>query len=317
MTSLLRDTVFGSIVRLVSRNKLLRYPEEQSDFELPESWLRVCNGDTAQASEATDETLPERIPSAASSTSSYSAASSTPGPSTMGIPQDEEKQVGGDEDDGEAANLPGVALQRTRTRVETIPYTKERLEADELHEMQKTKSIPIAPRKTNDGAILVDWYASDDPENPLNWTSLRRASVTALICVYTFIVYLSSAIYTTSEYGVMEEFGVDETGAALGLSLFVLGYGVGPLLFSPLSEVAAFGRNPIYIITMFLYVIVSIPTALPGPNFNALMALRFLQGFFGSPCLASGAASIGDLYSIINLPYALVCAKETGRPLSP
>jgi DHA1 family multidrug resistance protein-like MFS transporter len=33
--------------------------------------------------------------------------------------------------------------------------------------------------------------------------------------------------------------------------------------------------------------------------------LRFLQGFFGSPCLATGGASIGDLYSLLKLPYFL------------
>ena len=56
---------------------------------------------------------------------------------------------------------------------------------------------------------------------------------------------------------------------------------------------------------MFLFVIVSIPAALVD-NFDGLMALRFLQGFFGSPCLASGGASVGDLYSLLNLPYALI-----------
>lgn len=150
------------------------------------------------------------------------------------------------------------------------------------------------PRRTRDGAILVDWYYSDDPEKPQNWSNARRALVTAALCVYTWVVYMSSAIYISSEEGVMREFGVDKTQAALGLSLFVLGYGTGPLLFSPLSELPAVGRNPVYIVTMFLYTIISIPTALVD-NYPGLMVIRFLQGFFGSPCLASGGASVGDM----------------------
>ncbi|EXL40809.1 hypothetical protein FOCG_16753 [Fusarium oxysporum f. sp. radicis-lycopersici 26381] len=36
------------------------------------------------------------------------------------------------------------------------------------------------------------------------------------------------------------------------------------------------------------------------------MAVRFLQGFFGSPCLASGGALLGDIYSIFNLLFAMM-----------
>jgi DHA1 family multidrug resistance protein-like MFS transporter len=99
----------------------------------------------------------------------------------------------------------------------------------------------------------------------------------------------------------------------------VLGYGVGPLIFSPLSELPALGRNPLYVGTMFMFVIVSIPAAVPD-NFAGLMVLRFLQGFFGSPCLASGGASIGDMYGLMTLPYALmawVASASCGPALGP
>ena len=116
-----------------------------------------------------------------------------------------------------------MRLEKTKTREDTVPNTQERLEADEIHNLNKTKSIPIIPRKTKDGSILVEWYYTDDVDNPQNWSNLRRAMITIVICIYTFVVYLSSAIYTTSEVGVMERFGVNETQAALGLALFVLG----------------------------------------------------------------------------------------------
>lgn len=209
-------------------------------------------------------------------------------------------------------------LSRASTQT-SMPFTEARLEADEQHEIEKVKSIPIAPRKTKDGSILVDWYYTDDSENPHNWSNRKRALVTTVICLYTFVVYTTSAIYTSSTEGVMKEFGVSTLVATLGLSLYVLGYGIGPLVFSPLSEIPVIGRNPVYIVTMFLFVIISIPTALVH-NFAGLMVLRFLQGFFGSPCLASGGASIGDLYSLMALPYAMmawVSAAYCGPALGP
>ncbi|KAJ5436590.1 Major facilitator superfamily domain general substrate transporter [Penicillium cf. griseofulvum] len=210
----------------------------------------------------------------------------------------------------------------TLTRASTqasMQFTEARLEADEQHEIEKLKSIPIAPKKIEDGSILVDWYYTDDPENPHNWSNRKRALITTMICLYTFVVYTTSAIYTSSTEGIMKEFGVSSLVSTLGLSLYVLGYGIGPLVFSPLSEIPTIGRNPVYIITMFLFVIISIPTAFVD-NFPGLMVLRFLQGFFGSPCLASGGASIGDMYSLMSLPYAMmawVSAAYCGPALGP
>ena len=93
----------------------------------------------------------------------------------------------------------------------------------------------------------------------------------------------------------MEAFNVSQTQATLGLSLYVIGYGVGPLVFSPLSEIPSIGRNPIYLGTLFLFVIFQIPT-IYAKNIQTVQALRFLAGFVGSPALATGGASIQDMF---------------------
>ncbi|KAI2680849.1 hypothetical protein CBS147355_3829 [Penicillium roqueforti] len=232
--------------------------------------------------------------------------------------RDEGKQKNAIRHDSNRSHEHSEPLSRSSTQA-SMQFTEARLEADEEHEIEKVESIPIAPKRTKDGSILVDWYYTDDSENPHNWSNLKRALITIVICLYTFVVYTTSAIYTSSTEGVMNEFGVSTLVATLGLSLYVLGYGTGPLIFSPLSEIPVIGRNPVYIVTMFLFVIISIPTAFVG-NFAGLMVLRFLQGFFGSPCLASGGASIGDMYSLMSLPYAMmawVSAAYCGPALGP
>jgi MFS transporter, DHA1 family, multidrug resistance protein len=115
---------------------------------------------------------------------------------------------------------------------------------------------------------------------------------------------MGSAIYTPSAAVLTERYGVSQVVAALGLSLYVLAYGLGPLLFSPLSEIPSIGRNPPYMVSFGIFVILSVPTALVD-DIGGLMVLRFLQGFFGSPCLATGGASLQDMYSLIKLPYVL------------
>lgn len=81
-------------------------------------------------------------------------------------------------------------------------------------------------------------------------------------------------------------------------------YSTGPLLWSPLTEIPAIGRNPPYMITLIIFVILQVPTALVN-NFAGLCVLRFLAGFFGSPPLATGGASLQDMYSIKTRTFAL------------
>jgi DHA1 family multidrug resistance protein-like MFS transporter len=307
MSSIIRDAPIGHLIRLATGGRLLKYPEEESDFTLPEPWARLLDEKETSGLDHQKST----DPSDSYTTTSSSASSMTD------VSDNEESQAR--HADAIHPGPDATTLTRTRSRPIVQANIEDRYEVDLLHEIEKTKSIPIIPQKTKDGAILVDWYYTDDPGNPQNWTSLYRAMITILICLYTFVVYSSSAIYTTSEEGVMKEFGVDSTQASLGLALFVLGYGIGPLLFSPLSELPSIGRNPVYIWTMFGFVIVSIPAALVT-NYPGLMVLRFLQGLFGSPCLANGAASLGDMYSMMTLPYAMsawVSAAYCGPALGP
>ena len=182
------------------------------------------------------------------------------------------------------------------TRTSTKPYTSERFDVEQSIAAEKTTSVVLAPTKTADGTILVDWYTTDDPANPQNWPASRKAWVLLQLCAYSLAVYGASSMYVPGEEGVMEKFNVGATPAAIGLAIYVVGYGVGPLLFAPLSEIASIGRNWVYIPTFFLFVILSIPTAVVN-NYAGLLVLRFLTGFFGSPCLANGGASVGDMVS--------------------
>lgn len=290
MSDLIREAPLGQAIRFLTRNRVLQYPEEKPDFELPGVYRTALGGK--------------------SSPSRSGSESVTPLETEKEKPYPHRRST----DDLEA-----VGLTRTKSRGATVPYTEDRLEVEAELALERTKTIPIAPQKTADGNILVDWYTTDDPANPQNWSNTKRGFVTLVICLYTFAVYTGSAIYTSSELGVIEHFGVNATDASLPLSLYVLAYGIGPLIFAPLSEIPLVGRSPVYIVTFLLFVILSIPTAAVN-TFAGLLVLRFLQGFFGSPCLANGGATVQDMYSLLKLPYALtvwVAAAYCGPALGP
>ena len=292
MSDLIREAPLGQVIRFLTRNKVLQYPEEKPDFELPDVYRTV---------------LQEKF------SSSRAASSESP---NRPLDVDQEKLS---LERNSAKDLESGSLTRTKSRTETTPYTEERLEIEHELSLERTKSKPIAPVKTSDGHILVDWYTTDDPANPQNWSNSKRGFVSLILCLYTFAVYTGSAIYSSGTEGVVKEFGVSPTAASLPLSLYVLAYGLGPLLFAPLSELPLIGRSPVYFVTFLIFVIISFPTAVVN-NFAGLLVLRFLQGFFGSPCLANGGATMQDMYSLLHLPYAMtlwVSAAYCGPALGP
>jgi MFS transporter, DHA1 family, multidrug resistance protein len=297
---MLRDAPIGQLIRLATGSRFLRFPEEEPGFQLP--WEHVLADE--KAADAAAESSPAR-----------------PATQTPASPDSEKEQPVGSEDLEKAERDPNALTQlptarsqisrttrlttsRTVTREQTRPWTAERYNTEQEEAVDRVQSSVIIPTRTEDGVILVDWYTTDDPENPQNWSSMRKAGATSIIVFYTFVAYCASAIYTSSVPGIMERFDVGPTKASLLLSMYVLGYGIGPLLFSPISEIPLIGRNWPYITSFALFTILAVPTAL-ADSWGSLMALRFITGFMSSPALATGGASMGDLYSILKLPYAL------------
>ncbi len=99
---------------------------------------------------------------------------------------------------------------------------------------------------TKESPFIVSWLDSD-PRNPYNWSVTKRALITCCISVSSLAASLSSSAYTGSSRQVEQHFHVGTEVATLGLSLFVLGFAVGPILFAPLSEL--YGRQPVFIST--------------------------------------------------------------------
>jgi DHA1 family multidrug resistance protein-like MFS transporter len=121
--------------------------------------------------------------------------------------------------------------------------------------------------------------------------------------IMTFTVYMASAIWSPAVAIGAEHFGVSELISTLGITTFgmspssyalghsanslVVGYGVGPLFLSPLSEIPSIGRTTPYIICLLLFCAIQLPTAAVN-HIAPFLVLRFLAGFLGSPPLATG-----------------------------
>lgn len=81
---------------------------------------------------------------------------------------------------------------------------------------------------------IVTWLPND-PCNPMNYPSGIKWTITALVAIATLSVSFASSAYSGGLREIRTELGVSEILATLGISLFVLGFALGPLMWAPLS----------------------------------------------------------------------------------
>lgn len=116
----------------------------------------------------------------------------------------------------------------------SIPYW--RMLTDQAAITQEVLDYDYPGSGTEEDPYSVSWIPND-PRNPMQFSTMRKLSITLIVAFSTMVVSLTSSAYSGSVGEVVAYFGVSTQVATLGLSLFVLGFAVGPLLWAPLSEV--------------------------------------------------------------------------------
>ncbi|KAK6894181.1 Major facilitator superfamily multidrug transporter NAG4, partial [Candida tropicalis] len=140
---------------------------------------------------------------------------------------------------------------------------------------------------------LVDWV-DGDKQNPKNFSKSFKWICTVLLGLICFVVALGSAIVTGDMDAPAEYFGVSmEVMILASVTMFVIGFGVGPLVFAPMSEEV--GRKPIYVVTLFVAVIFIIPCG-AAKNIGTMIICRLIDGIaFSAPMTLIGG-SLADLW---------------------
>lgn len=92
---------------------------------------------------------------------------------------------------------------------------------------------------------------------------------------------------------IVRDFHVsNSTVEVLLVSIYLLGFAIGPLVISPLSEV--YGRLWIYYVTNVCFLALTLGCAW-APNIGAFMAFRFLAGCAAVAPLTIGGGTIADV----------------------
>lgn len=191
-----------------------------------------------------------------------------------------------------------TAISRTRTRqidgASSPSSNEDALESDNNEKGKEGDSSGANDEAPDlDPEIEFVTFVTGDPENPHNWPAWIRWSYTVLLSILVICVAYGSACISGGLGTVEKKYHVGMEAAILSCSLMVIGFSLGPLIWSPVSDL--YGRRVAYFVSMGLYVIFNIPCAL-APNLGCLLACRFLCGVWSSSGLCLVGGSIADMF---------------------
>lgn len=217
--------------------------------------------------------------------------------SITGLPdsshEDVEKQIPGHEFDMDLQSLHSAVRVETRASVRSkasrvLSIVSRRSKTD--RKGLRYELLPVTD--LNEG--IVGWEGQDDPEMPLNFPMWKKWLLVGLLAAITLLTPFASSILSPGISKLMVEFNNDESiVGSMTVSIYLLGYVVGPLFLAPLSEI--YGRKPVLGAANIFFCIWQIGCAL-APNIATLIVFRFFTGLGGAGCLTLGGGVIGDMF---------------------
>ncbi|KAH8592962.1 major facilitator superfamily domain-containing protein [Bisporella sp. PMI_857] len=194
---------------------------------------------------------------------------------------------------GPRKSLDGNSIKRTATRSSTRSKLSKAVTNLTRRSTRKGLEPIKIPLSDLDNGI-VGWDSQTDPMNPLNFPNSRKWLLLGLLSAITFISPLASSMFAPAVSFMNETFDNTSTIlSSLSVSIFILGYAVGPLFLAPLSEI--YGRRYVLTAANVFFCVWQIGCAL-APSLNSLIVFRFLAGIGGSGCLTIGGGVIADCF---------------------
>ncbi|EWZ97444.1 hypothetical protein FOWG_01915 [Fusarium oxysporum f. sp. lycopersici MN25] len=147
--------------------------------------------------------------------------------------------------------------------------------------------------QTQSESDIVWWDGDKDRQNPYNFATWKKVLNCVLVSALTFVTPLASSMFAPGVPQLMVEFGSQSRElASFCVSVYVLGFAAGPMIFAPLSEL--YGRQVVYHCCNAGFIVFVIACA-KAPSLSSFIAFRFLSGTFGSTPITNGGGTIADM----------------------
>ncbi|GME38295.1 mfs transporter [Neofusicoccum parvum] len=148
-------------------------------------------------------------------------------------------------------------------------------------------------KTTSDGKIVLIPQPSDDSDDPLNWSRLKKHVVFAALIMPSFLADFGISYGAVTFEKQAETWDVSVAKAANSISGAIFMQGVGGLFAVPFTE--RYGRLPVLFWSQLLALAVVIAATL-SPTYASFTAARTLQGLFNTPPQVIGLTVIHDMF---------------------
>ncbi|KAK3311443.1 major facilitator superfamily domain-containing protein [Chaetomium strumarium] len=179
----------------------------------------------------------------------------------------------------------GLRNAPARTSHSSIPTGVHRQVPDETVESPK--------KKTRDGKIILDPQPEESANDPLNWPAWRRDLALLSLGLFCMVGGGTTPLLAAGFTDVAEEYGVSVHSVSLTTGLYMMGMGLGSVIFSPTAIL--WGKRPVYLFGAVVYIATSIWCA-SSPNFISLVLARIFQGIAVSPVECLPSATIAEIF---------------------
>ncbi|KAF2151232.1 major facilitator superfamily [Myriangium duriaei CBS 260.36] len=150
---------------------------------------------------------------------------------------------------------------------------------------------PLLPEREE---YVVEFDGPDDPLHAQNWPNAKKLRIAVALGYVTLCAAFGSSIFSAAIFSIGSEFHFGTEVSTLGVSLYVLGFATGPIIWAPMSEL--YGRKMPLIISSFGFSIFSLAVAV-GKDAQTVFICRFFGGFFGACPLTCVGAVFADMYN--------------------
>ncbi|EXJ80790.1 hypothetical protein A1O3_07074 [Capronia epimyces CBS 606.96] len=219
--------------------------------------------------------------------------------------------------DRETEEVPGTVLLLSAKRNEPLgvepqptPKAESSMPPQPLTPRRTSFSLPSTPRRnsfsstkrTKDGQLILEPQPSDSMNDPLNWPAWRRDVALLSLGFYCMLGGGMTPILAAGFNNVAETFDVTYSMVALTTGLYMMGLGVGSVIFSPTAIL--YGKRPVYLLSAVMFILTSVWCA-KAPNYTHLATARVFQGISVSPVECLPSATIAEIFFLHERAFRL------------
>ena len=169
-------------------------------------------------------------------------------------------------------------------------------------QLAEPRPLQDEKKTTDDGAIILEPQPEDSGNDPLNWPGWRRDSALLSLGLYCMIGGGITPLIAAGFTDVAKTYHIEVESVALTTGLYMMGLGLGSVVFSPTAIL--YGKRPVYIASSVMFIATSLWAGF-SPTFTSLLIARIFQGIAVSPVECLPSATIAEIFFLHERAYRI------------